>query len=150
MKIKALSIYQPWASLIAVGAKRFETRSWATSYRGPLLICASKRIFNLCDFSPEFKDALFSLLPTNIMAILNIPFGKAVAIVDLIACVPTTDIMALWLDGRGPAEIGMELNFGDFSAGRYAWELANVRAIEPFPVKGRQGLFEVEVPEGLI
>lgn len=39
----------------------------------------------------------------------------------------------------------MEINFGDFSPGRYAWKLENVRAIDPFPVKGRQGLFEVEI-----
>ena len=42
MMIKAVSLLQPWASLIAAGAKKFETRSWSTTYRGPLLICASR------------------------------------------------------------------------------------------------------------
>lgn len=38
--MKALTIRQPWASLIAVGAKSIETRSWPTKYRGELLIHA--------------------------------------------------------------------------------------------------------------
>ncbi len=41
--MKALSLHQPWASLIAEGVKTIETRSWATKYRGPLGIHASKR-----------------------------------------------------------------------------------------------------------
>lgn len=40
--MKALSVRQPWASLIASGAKTIELRSWPTRYRGELLICASK------------------------------------------------------------------------------------------------------------
>jgi hypothetical protein len=40
--MKALTIQQPWASLIIIGVKRFEYRSWKTSYRGPLLIHAGK------------------------------------------------------------------------------------------------------------
>ena len=36
--MKALTVRQPWASLIAVGAKRVETRSWPTAYRGPRAI----------------------------------------------------------------------------------------------------------------
>mgnify|MGYP001598287829 CR=1 FL=1 len=39
--MKALSVRQPWASLIASGKKTIELRRWKTSYRGPLLICAS-------------------------------------------------------------------------------------------------------------
>lgn len=41
--MKALTLWQPWASLIAVGAKTIETRGWATNYRGPLAIHAAKR-----------------------------------------------------------------------------------------------------------
>lgn len=39
--MKALTLWQPWASLIAVGAKTIETRSWSTTYRGPLAIHAA-------------------------------------------------------------------------------------------------------------
>jgi hypothetical protein len=41
--VKALSVRQPWASLIACGRKTVEIRSWRTAYRGPLLICAAKK-----------------------------------------------------------------------------------------------------------
>ena len=41
--MKALTIWQPWASLIACGAKRYETRSWATKYRGPIAIHAAMK-----------------------------------------------------------------------------------------------------------
>lgn len=40
--MKALSLTQPWATLVAIGAKKIETRSWSTSYRGPVAIHASK------------------------------------------------------------------------------------------------------------
>jgi len=39
MILKALSLWQPWASLMALGVKRIETRSWQTQHRGPLIIC---------------------------------------------------------------------------------------------------------------
>ena len=42
MKIKVLSIKQPWAWLIVNGFKDIENRTWATNYRGPMLIHAGK------------------------------------------------------------------------------------------------------------
>ena len=41
--IKALSIKQPWADLIASGQKTIETRTWSTKYRGQLLIVSSAK-----------------------------------------------------------------------------------------------------------
>ena len=148
--MKAISLWQPWASLIAVGAKQYETRSWKTDYRGPLLICASlkgigkgKDRRELLDtlHGPRFQCALLSFGETPGKINWRLPFGQAIAIVDLTACTSTCDYQIDW--------IGCEATFGDFSPGRYAWKLENVRAIEPFPVKGRQGLFEVELPAGM-
>ncbi|MGH8579805.1 MAG: ASCH domain-containing protein [Gammaproteobacteria bacterium] len=51
--MKALSLKQPWANLIAVGGKTIETRTWVTSYRGPLPIVSSKR--------PRIETAGFAL-----------------------------------------------------------------------------------------
>lgn len=42
----ALTLRQPWASLVAIGVKQVETRSWTTAYRGPLAIHSSKRLSN--------------------------------------------------------------------------------------------------------
>ena len=156
MKIKALSLWEPWASLIAVGAKKYETRSWATTYRGPLLICAARGGLSDRDLmkilqQPEFQSALWSIVPpyaaqeTSIVHrakfIFNsLYFGHAVAIVDLVRCWKT-EHLAVMEDQK---------LFGDFSPGRYAWKLENVRTFQPFLVKGRQGLFEVEVPKGFL
>lgn len=63
--MKALSIKQPWANMIADGKKTIETRTWATNYRGPLLIVSSK--------SPNVP-----------------PAGFALAIADLVDCCPMT------------------------------------------------------------
>jgi hypothetical protein len=61
--MKALSIKQPWANLIASGEKTVETRLWKTDYRGPLLICSSKR--------PDIA-----------------PAGHAIAVAQLVDCRP--------------------------------------------------------------
>lgn len=41
--MKVLTLHQPWASLVALGVKTIETRSWSTKYRGPLAIHAAAR-----------------------------------------------------------------------------------------------------------
>jgi len=63
--MKALSVKQPYANLIAKGLKTIETRTWRTSYRGPLLICSSK--------NPPIE-----------------PAGKALCIVELYGIEPMT------------------------------------------------------------
>ena len=63
MKIKALSVRQPYASMIENGDKTIETRTWRTAYRGPLLICACAAP------CPEEPD---------------LPTGVALCIVDLL------------------------------------------------------------------
>jgi hypothetical protein len=42
MVVRALSLTQPWANLVAQGRKTIETRTWATPYRGWLLVCATR------------------------------------------------------------------------------------------------------------
>jgi hypothetical protein len=56
--VKALSVRQPWAYLIATGKKTVECRSWRTDYRGPLLICASGRAVIYEDERLEAGNAL--------------------------------------------------------------------------------------------
>ena len=65
-KIKAISIRQPWASMIAAGDKTIETRTWYTRYRGKLMICSSRRAVS------RFWRRL--------------PCGKALAIVNMVDC----------------------------------------------------------------
>lgn len=145
MKIKAISLWEPWASLMALGPKTIETRGWATRYRGPLLICAAKHWdSHLYSFlgRGDFQRALRPLNSIGGPVIKRfLQFGMALAIVDL------HDIRAV--EGLAASEIAAERAFGDFSAGRYGWMTRNRRPITPFAVRGQQGVFEVELPDAV-
>jgi activating signal cointegrator 1 len=67
--MKAISICQPWATLIVIGAKRFETRSWKTDYRGILAIHASKtKVPHACHSSDAGVQRVILIAdPGNIM-----------------------------------------------------------------------------------
>jgi hypothetical protein len=86
----------------------------------------------------RFADALGL---SDIFSFDQLPYGAVIAIADLFDCVEmTTERIFAWKDAYGPDEIA----FGHFEPGRYAWILANVRAIEPVPAKGKQGLWNWE------
>jgi len=148
--VKAISLLQPWASLVASGEKQIETRSWVTSYRGVLAIAASKG-FNtddreLCEEWP-FDEALQK---AGFVSWRDLPRGGVVAICTLATCRPTERGMINlrgwehWQDrfvaGPGPFEV----YFGDYSDGRYGWLLADIKPLlQPIPCKGALGLWDV-------
>ncbi|WP_200243081.1 ASCH domain-containing protein [Thiohalocapsa halophila] len=128
--IPALTLWQPWAALIAIGAKPFETRSWPTHYRGPLAIHAGidRRGLAWCRGAPGIEAALGAAGLT----LDTLPLGGIVAVAELIQCWPTEDIVAD--DLADP--------FGDYGDGRFGWHLARVRPLrEPIPCAGRQRLW---------
>lgn len=148
--MKAITIHQPWASMIAKGYKKFETRSWKTNYRGPIAIHAGKT-FNKHAFQ-YFMDYYSEADSMN----ENLPTGAVIAIADLVECwqVQWNDgrLIMVTLDGRRKMFDELvgdrEGDFGNFSVGRYAWELANVKMLpEPIPAKGQQGLWNWESDE---
>jgi len=139
MKMKAISLYQPWASLMALGHKRIETRSWATSYRGPLAIHAAKKLVMPDD--PEFREALEKL---GLIANWDgkncswpkgdFPRGAIVGVCNLHSCVPV---------GLGPILENYERLFGDYSPGRYLWLTTDMKKLNnPIPCIGRQGFWD--------
>ncbi len=171
--MKALSLWQPWASAIACGSKTVETRHWQTKYRGPLAIHAAKRfrvgemIHTLAHWN--WTGALDPLLqhqerlsePGNehIMDTLaRFPLGAIVATCYLQDIVPTDSMTVGFLDKkRYPANghfradspyAWTERQMGNFSPGRFSWILTGIRPIEPVPCIGRQGLFNI--PDDLI
>lgn len=169
--MKVLTLTQPWATLVAIGAKRFETRGWGTGYRGPLAIHAAKGLgpvggrrglMKWC-YERPFYEALkeVGLVRAAVPMIDDLPFGAIIAVCELtrIARIdyyePHPDDYAA-IDWEGPfLDFGSrgeslpdepELSFGDYSVGRYAWELINIRALpEPIPAKGALGLWEVDL-----
>ncbi|WP_138756472.1 ASCH domain-containing protein [Paenibacillus sinopodophylli] len=137
--MKAITIIQPWATLIAIGAKKYETRSWPTKHRGELAIHAGKKIdFNACR-EPEIRAALEEWGFTE----FNLPTGAVVATAQLENCLKSVDT---WTDGyelEGKRLVySPEYEFGDFTPGRYAWEMSDVKQLkEPIKAKGQQGLW---------
>jgi hypothetical protein len=150
--MKAITLWQPWASLIAVGAKKVETRSWPTSYRGRIAIHAATRSINSVikelfplwqwSYAPDyqekiqFEQAVNAALKESSLSLYKLPTGVIVATADLIGCQEIYESTYL-------KQTKQELMFGNWTPGRYAWQLANICQVEdPIPAKGKQGLWE--------
>jgi hypothetical protein len=157
MKYKVLTLTQPWATLVAIGAKRIETRSWSTSYRGPLLIHAAaglgpvggfKGLVRQCRYDP-FKSVLRDAGAAGLISeyIDDYPRGAIVAVAELCYCQPMPDDGSIGWNFNGNEWVitDQERAFGDYTPGRFAWLLADVRPLAtPIPAKGALGLWEWE------
>lgn len=122
--MRALTICQPYASLIAEGRKRCENRRWPTSFRGMIAIHAGK--------SREWLDTLHPDEPMpNPM-----PFGAVIATANLVDCVKLTDV----IDGVLGDAYGWMLD-DRHAEGPYCFVLEDVTPIEPVPFRGAQGFF---------
>ncbi len=125
--MRAISLWQPWATAMAIGWKRNETRHWQVKYRGPLAIHAAKRWCVECR-SMHQGQWTANNFPGNL------PFGAIVAVVDVVDCVPTEQAM--------PGLSVREEAWGNYGPGRFAWITENLRQLcEPLPMKGRQGFW---------
>lgn len=140
--MKAISLYQPWAQLLAAGVKRLETRSWMTTYQGPVAIHAGARMDDafmaLAAFDPHFHAAFREYGWTHwSQAYGDLPFGAIIGVATLRLCVGVeSPALAPWLTPP-------ERAFGNFSPGRYAWIFDDARLITPIPYRGRQRLFNI-------
>lgn len=146
--MKALTLTQPWASLIALGAKCIETRSWSTRYRGPLAVHAAKGLgpvgrrrglHALCGESPFCDVLLAAGYSAMRMPAWGLPLGAIVAVCYLVSIeeILPGDDQSHW------PLTEQERAFGDYSVGRFAWLLADIRALpEPIPARGALGLWE--------
>jgi hypothetical protein len=106
--MKALSVRQPWANLLASGKKTIETRLWPTDYRGSLLIVSSR--------TPKIH-----------------PAGYALAVAEL------TDCRSMTKSDESAACCACY-------PGAFSWVLRDIRKIDIFPVRGKLGLYEVNLP----
>ena len=125
--MKALSLWQPWASLIADGRKKIETRSWKTLYRGELAIHASAGNLDrdmALEFGYVWKD---------------LPLGAVLCVVDLFDCHIMTDKWIETVEREDP----FEYSAGHYEPGRYAWHLRVTRVLpKPILAKGKQMLWK--------
>lgn len=133
--MKAISLWQPWASLWLSEAKVHETRHWPTPHRGPLLVHAAKKIVK--DIHPD--DELGAIVVREFGAnwAQELPRGALVGLVELVVVVPT---------GTLPKKHTGSDDFycGDFSTGRFGWRRGIYRRFAvPIPYRGLQSLFDV-------
>lgn len=156
--MKAISLWQPWATAVVLGAKGIETRGWSTDYRGPLLIHAAARC-NKKDLTRQRSHWLWCavLQPVGVTRGSTaplwdlLPFGAIIGHVDLVDCRPTDsftvgelDAARRWSGQTSPSCQWTERELGDFRMGRFGWVLRNPRPIRPAIVMpGRQRLFDV-------
>lgn len=156
--MKVLTLKQPHATLVVLNAKRIETRSWNTNYRGTILIHAGKAK------SPEYRQLANkhqfhryldsgAQLPFEPFDLL--PFGAIIGMADIIDSVPTERISKAETVPSWDAVVHSgghtwtitpdEISFGDYGPGRYAWLLANIVKFErPIPARGMLSLWDYE------
>jgi hypothetical protein len=124
MTEKALSVRQPWASLIACGLKTIEIRTWSTTHRGQLYIHAAKSL-------DEFAMNRFQLEAP--------PRGALLGTVNLVKVELFT--AELWNEFADK-----HLDNGAFTPGFYAWHFEDARPLpEPILYRGDLSLFPVNV-----
>ncbi|MEN6507015.1 MAG: ASCH domain-containing protein [Planctomycetaceae bacterium] len=138
--MKALTLWQPWASMVALGYKTIETRSWATDHRGPLAIHAAKVMPHEAELACYENETIYNILQRNGLTVCNLPRGFVIAIVRLHTIQKTEDALALGLVND------VNLALGDFAPGRYAWTLNNITAVEPVRSIGGQRIWNFVEP----
>ena len=149
-KIKAITLWQPWASAMAVGAKHIETRSWPGERgglrKGDLLAihAAARRL------SPEDAAYCRDYLQGIALDVQALPYGAVVCVVRYLESKPTTELVegveteARWVDDL----LWTEYKWGDYTQRRYGWHTELVHVFpEPVPAKGAQGVWAWEWSE---
>lgn len=166
--MKALTLHQPWATLLALGEKTIETRSWDTKHRGIVAIHAGKKVDRSAWKLPEFRRSLLErddpITPENIQT------GGVIALLGLVETVelpspegdrdvryvprlksgvsvfrrlPTGRTKGVLTENNLAAD-RRDLAFGDFSAGRFAWIFGRGDVLpETIPCRGLQRLWDL-------
>lgn len=146
--MRALTIRQPWASLIAFGYKRTETRSWNTKIRGAIAIhagtatpCRIGQTIEVGPFTVERDRSGLLLRGTQLAWPYRLPLGAVVAVGDLFQTRATTS-----LEHR-PDDLDRAL--GDHAPGRFAWSITSVSPLrQPLSATGALGFWLWNPPAG--
>lgn len=125
--MKAITIKQPWASLIAHGIKDIENRNWRTNFRGRVLIHSSAKgdIANFGCLQPNQRLKVLNT-PMSRIGFNDLPFGFIIGSVEIVDCVQ--NYASVWAD-----------------KGVYNWVLSNaVLFSEPIPAKGKLSFWDFD------
>ncbi len=127
----ALTVKQPYASLIVGGIKDIENRTWLTNFRGRILIHAAAQPYKkiACEVLNSLQYA--NVFTQNKLSTLNGPNGSIIGSVEIIDCVVNH------------ASIWAEKHYVPFKP--YNWVLANPILFEkPIPAKGRLQIWKYD------
>lgn len=139
--MRAISLWQPWASFIACGLKQYETRSWEphpSAILEPLAIHAAKR--KMTKEELEYLDQLRETYGAKRFP-TEYPLGQVIAICKLNGVYATQR-------HKQHMPISIEVDIGDWSPGRFAWHLVEVQRVKPVEFKGSQKFFVI--PDSLL
>jgi len=130
--IKALSFKQPFAWLIANGYLLVDDRSWGTQYRGPMLIHASKGLYE------EYYQYIKLHTDIPIPDRDKLAYGGVVGIARLVLCSKP---------GELPAGISREqrAHFGGVHQEYYGFLFAQATPLPLMPCAGKLGIFEIDL-----
>ncbi len=134
--MRAITVSQPFASLIASGEKWIENRTWPTVYRGKLAIHAGK--------GTQYLDR---------QQLRQYPTGAVIAVAELVGCYSIEQILA---NDADPTMRKLRINGSiwnwseaarhQHAEGPFCWILQNIQPIEPVQCRGSQGLWKWERP----
>lgn len=128
--MKAITIKQPFASLIAAGLKEYEFRTWKTKYRGEILIHAGKGVD---------KKAMKKFEHLN----LEYSSGCIIAKVTLADCIKVDDELRKKLSERNAEIYSSIIKHTEWEG--YGFKLENIVKTEPIPAKGKLSIWEFEL-----
>lgn len=134
--MKAVTLWQPHASLMRLGVKTIETRGWWTTYRGELAIHSAKALTNEMHESWAVPAIRLAFREAGIDDFWSLPQGQILCVVNLFACTNTENF--------DPALKEREFYFGDFSPGRFGWATTELKVLkEPVKCRGFQQIWTV-------
>jgi len=141
--MKAISVWQPYATLIVSGFKAIETRGYPAP-RGVLgqriAIASTKNICKLqrATIADDCFDRQYHL--TGLPGLDDLPCGYLLGSVVVVSSCPIEECLLSTLSDR-------ERAFGWYGAWRHAWLLRDPLSLaDPVPVKGAQGIWEWDPP----
>lgn len=133
--MKAITIRQPFASLIVCGLKEYEFRTWKTAYRGDLLIHAGKEADRAAMKKFEAYD-------------LEYPLGRVIGKAVLSDCVRVDERLRQELrEKNAPVYSGTTEN-PQWQG--YGFRLERAEPVKPVEAKGKLGLWECDWPHKIL
>lgn len=131
--IRGITLYEPYASLMSIGAKTQETRPMRTSHRGDICIHAAKKHSEIMS-----TEALNAFRNRGEPVVFH--YGCIIAVVDLWDVQPSEQFFTNPMHAGRQFRISQEeYAFGNYSDGRWIYRTRNLRRLKtPIPCKGFQ------------